>query len=108
MVIRIRLRTRHNFADLRWQIALVLAAFLVPSALLALTICFWSFAAELGLISEFYVTGGLFSHWQVWFFAAVLLSASATLLTSYGAANAHLPSDGNSNFHNPSPHFAEE
>src|SRR5438067_12361588 len=102
MVIRIRLRTRQSLADLRLQTALALAALFAPSALLALTICFWSFAAELGFVSEFYVTAGLFSHWQVWFFAAALLLAGARLLTSYGTANVSVASQGNSNFHNSS------
>jgi NADH:ubiquinone oxidoreductase subunit 4 (subunit M) len=108
MVIRIRLRTRQSFADLRLQTALALAAISAPSALVALTMCFWSFAAELGFVSEFYVTRGIFAHWQVWFFAAAVLLASARLLTSYGTANVELANQGNSNFHNANPQFAEE
>ncbi len=108
MVIRIRLRTRQSFADVRLQTALALAALFAPSALVALTMCFWSFAAELQLVGEFYVTRGTFSHWQVWFFTAGILLAGARLLTSYGKANVELASQGNSNFHNASPQFAEE
>jgi hypothetical protein len=108
MVIRIRLRTRHSIVDLQSQIALALAALFAPSAVLAVTVCFWSFAAELGLIGEFYVRAGIFSHWQVWLVAAVILLLSARLLASYGTANAELATHPNSNFHNTTPHFAEE
>jgi len=106
-VIRIRLRTRQSFGVLRLQTALALAALFAPSALVALTMCFWSFAAELGFVSAFYVTTGIFCHWQVWFFAAALLLAGARLLTSYGTANVEAASQGNSNFHNANPQFAE-
>src|SRR4051812_7973806 len=108
MVIRIRLRTRHSLADLRLQIALALAAVFAPAAMVALTLCFWSFAAELGLVSGFCVTGGSFSRWQVWLSVAALLLAGATLLSSYSAANLQLVNPGNSKFHNSSPQFAEE
>lgn len=108
MVIRIRLRTRHSIVDLQSQIALGLAALFAPSALLAFTICFWSFAAELGLVGAFYVTTGVFSHWQIWFFTAVVLLIGARLLSSYGSANVELSSRRNSNFHNSTPHFAEK
>jgi hypothetical protein len=108
MVIRIRLRTRHSFADLRLQIALALAAVFAPAAMAALTLCFWSFGAELGLVSSFYVTAGTFSHWQVWFFAAALLLAGARLLTSYSGAHLETTSPANPKFHNSKPQFAEK
>jgi hypothetical protein len=108
MVIRIQLRTRHSIVDLRSQVALALAALFAPCALLAFTICFWSFAAELGLVGEFYVTTGIFSHWQIWFFTAVVFLAGARLLSSYGSSNVESASQLNSNFHNSNPHFAEK
>ncbi len=108
MVIRIRLGTRHSIVDLQSQMALALAALFAPSALLAFTICFWSFAAELGLVGEFYVTAGIFSHWQIWLLTSLLLLVTARLLSSYGSANAELSGQRNSNFHNSNPHFAEK
>ena len=98
MVIRIRLNTRYNIVDLQSQVALALAALFAPSALLAFTICFWSFAAELRLAGEFYVRTGIFSHWQIWLFTAAVLLAGARLLSSYGSANVELASRQNSNF----------
>lgn len=85
---------------MRSQLALAAAALLIPLALIAFTICFWSFAAELGLTGEFNLSAGLFSHWQVWLFLALMLLLCARLLGSYGTANAELTADGNSKFHN--------
>ena len=103
MVVRIRLRTRTSIVDLQSQAALVLAAVFAPLALVAFTMCFWSFAAELRLVGGFYVTSGIFSHWQIWFFAALILLVSTKLLATYGTANIEIASGRNSNFHNPKP-----
>jgi hypothetical protein len=94
--------------DLQSQAALALAAVFAPSALAAFTMCFWSFAAELQLVREFYVTSGIFSHWQIWFFTALILLVSAKLLASYGVTNVEIAAGRNSNFHNASAHFAEK
>jgi hypothetical protein len=108
MIVRIRLRPRRDIVDLQSQAALALAAVLAPSALVAFTLCFWSFAAELRLVGAFYVRSGLFSHWQIWFFAALILLVSTRLLASYGSANLEIATGRNSNFHNASGHFAKE
>jgi hypothetical protein len=108
MIVRIRLRTRTNIVDLQSQAALAVAAVLAPSALLAFTLCFWSFAAELQLVGAFYVRSGIFSHWQMWFFTALILLVSTRLLASYGSANVEVPNGRNSNFHNAGGHFAKE
>jgi hypothetical protein len=108
MIVRIRLRTRTDIVDLQSQAALALAAVLAPSALVAFTMCFWSFAAELELVSAFYVRSGVFSHWQMWFFAALILLVSTRLLASYGSANIEVASGRNSNFHTAGGHFAKE
>jgi len=108
MIVRIRLRTRTSLVDLQSQAALGLAAVLAPSALVAFTMCFWSFAAELRLAGAFFVTSGMFAHWQMWFFAALMLLVSTKLLASYGTASVEIAIGRNSNFHNANPHFAEE
>jgi hypothetical protein len=102
MLVRIRLRTNTSMVDLQLQAALALAAVFAPLALVAFTMCFWSFAAELQLVGAFYVTSGIFSHWQMWFFAALILLVSTKLLAHYGTANVEIAS-GNSNFHNARP-----
>jgi hypothetical protein len=48
--------------------------------LAALIMAAWRIAADLGLPLPFLFTGGVLSHWQVWFSAAVLLAGSAGLV----------------------------
>jgi len=57
-----------------------LALLLVRMGLGALAMAAWRIAADLGLPIPFVITGGVFSHWQVWFSAAVLLVGSAGLV----------------------------
>lgn len=75
MVIRIRYRRLRPDAKLDWrQIALTLAALLTPCALIAFTMAFWIFAAQMQWMGEFFITSGLLSRWEIWLaLAAVLL-----------------------------------
>jgi hypothetical protein len=57
-----------------------LALLLVRLGLGALVMAAWRIAADLGLPLRFVITGGLLSHWQVWFGAGVLLVGSAGLV----------------------------
>jgi hypothetical protein len=57
-----------------------LALFLVRMGLGSLGMAAWRIASDLGLPIPFVITGGVFSHWQVWFSAAVLLVGSAGLV----------------------------
>ena len=43
----------------------------------AMAMAAWRIASDLGLPIPFVITGGMFSHWQVWFSAAVLLVVTA-------------------------------
>jgi hypothetical protein len=50
------------------QEALRLAvAFLTPAAVVAGVLGVWRLSADLGWTDKFFITSGLFSHWQVWF-----------------------------------------
>ncbi len=63
------------------QLANVLVALLTPAAMLALVMGLWRVAADLGWAGAFLVTGGFFSHWQVWIaFSAGLKMLSSGLL----------------------------
>jgi len=51
----------------------------------AFTVSFWGFAAEFGWASGFFVTAGVFSHWQVWLVLAAMCLLLARLLSGYGS-----------------------
>ncbi len=64
-------------------VALAAAGLLVPSALLAFVMAFWSMAADIRWTSDFIISRGLLSHWQIWLIAAFILAFSARLLDQY-------------------------
>ena len=57
-----------------------IALLLVRLGVGAFVMAAWRIAADLGLPLSFVITGGLLSHWQVWFGTGVLLVASAGLV----------------------------
>jgi hypothetical protein len=64
------------------------AARLVASVLTLIAICLavfgvWRVAEDLGWAGDFVITEGLFSHWQVWIGAAILLQWIAFRLLAY-------------------------
>ncbi|MGE5570297.1 MAG: hypothetical protein ACM3S5_14770 [Rhodospirillales bacterium] len=70
--------------DCSRQLAAVAAALLTPAALMALALGIWRLASDLKIAGEFAISGGLFSHWQVWVALAGLLQACASILNRYG------------------------
>jgi hypothetical protein len=76
------------------EVALAFASLLVPSALLAFTLALWNIAADLRWTSQFIVSAGLLSHWQVWFCMAAFLLAFARLLDRYGLGRSGLGHSG--------------
>ena len=86
MVIRIRfgkgprigVRRRKNR-----RAALVMSALLTPAAAMALALACWRAAADLNWTSSFVISSGLFSHWQAWLGAALLLQALSRILSRY-------------------------
>jgi hypothetical protein len=65
-------------------IALITAALLTPSALVAFTMGLWIITSDLKWTREFFVPQGLFSHWQVWICTAGVLLLLARLLDRLG------------------------
>lgn len=57
-----------------------LALLLVRLGFVAMVMAAWRIAADLGLPLHFVIKGGVLSHWQVWFAAAVLLVGGAGLV----------------------------
>jgi hypothetical protein len=64
--------------------ALALAALLTPVAFLAALMGLWRVSADLGFTSSFIIPVGFFSHWHVWFAAAVVIQGCSRLLNRYG------------------------
>jgi hypothetical protein len=87
MKVTIRLRLgptfRRSLARTR-KLASVVASLLTPAALMALALGVWRLGSDLNLTGEFAISGGLFSHWQVWIAVAGLLQACASILNRYG------------------------
>ena len=87
MLVRIRLsagpkvtkKQRNN-----GHVALAMASLLTPAAVMAFVLALWRLVADLKVTSEFPITNGLFSHWQVWITSAAVLQFCALLLNRYG------------------------
>lgn len=86
MVVRIHWAQRSKGgAPFSQQLASALAALLTPAALIAFIIFFWSITAELHWKTNFFISSGFFSHWQVWLAASAVLLSLARLLNRYAA-----------------------
>jgi hypothetical protein len=85
MVVRVRWKPPDGGqrSNQHRQLALLLAALLTPSALIAFTLAFWIIASEMRWTGEFFVASGLLSHWQVWLCTAGVLLALSRLLDRY-------------------------
>jgi len=87
MVVRIRFgkgpRIGKQFGKNR-EVALAIAALLTPATVLASVLALWRIAADMNWTNSFAIPSGLFSHWQVWLGAAVLLQLCSRLLNRYG------------------------
>jgi cation transport ATPase len=84
MLVRIRWKKRSQSDRRRLRnLALALASLLTPSALIAFTIAFWRISADLRWTGDFFISTGIFSHWQVWLIAAAVLLLIARVLGRY-------------------------
>jgi hypothetical protein len=62
------------------QVGLALAALAGPTAGIFYSLALWRLAADLNWAGDFVISGGLFSHWQVWLaMGAILQSGGRTL-----------------------------
>jgi hypothetical protein len=87
MVVRIRFGKGPKLGSKRTErgkkTALIAAAMLSPAALVASVLALWRIAADLNFTNSFAIPNGLFSHWQVWLAAAVLLQLCSRVLNRY-------------------------
>jgi hypothetical protein len=88
MVVRIRFGKGPPIGSRRTErnkkLALAAAALLTPAALVASVLAIWRIAADLKFTNSFAIPSGLFSHWQVWLAAAVVLQVCSRMLNRYG------------------------
>ncbi len=87
MVLRIRLDTRCRLVRIcaeRRRTAAAVAALLTPAAVVAGAFGLWRIAADLRWANSFAIASGMFSHWQIWGGAALLLELCSHLLNRYG------------------------
>jgi hypothetical protein len=86
MICRIRLKRGRRIQRKQGKnrhLALAFGALLVPAALMAYVLGLWRLAADMGMAGAFGITG-LFSHWQIWMVAGVLLQAASAAFNRYG------------------------
>lgn len=92
MVVRIRwYKYRAPETPHLQSAALAVASLLAPLALMAFTIALWSLAANLNWATNFFVSSGLFAHWQSWLLVAAVMVLCAWLLNRYAAINENYP-----------------
>jgi hypothetical protein len=87
MVVRIRFATGPRIVRKscgQRRAAAATAALLAPASAVSAALAIWRVAADLNLAKSFAISSGLFSHWQVWLGAAVLLQTCSRMLNRYG------------------------
>lgn len=88
MFVRLRLKTgpriqpREN--DLTRRLALGLASLLTPAALMAAVLALWRLGSDMSWTTEFAISRGPFSRWQVWIAVSVVLQLTAMKLNRWG------------------------
>jgi hypothetical protein len=86
MKVRIRFgkSTRLGSRGRNQRLALLAGSLLTPAAVMAWVLAFWRIAADLNWANGFAIPSGVFSHWQVWFAAGVVLQLCSRVLYRYG------------------------
>jgi hypothetical protein len=72
------LRASEETADL-------LVALISPASVIALVLGLWRLTADLEWTGSFFISSGLFSHWQVWIALAIALRLGAAALAPFSA-----------------------
>ena len=65
------------------QLPSILVALLTPAALVALAMGLWRVGADLAWAGAFPITGGFFSHWQVWIALSIALKMLSSSLLAW-------------------------
>jgi len=83
---RLRPRIESAIAGSRTAANLVVALS-TPVALVALVLALWRLTADLGWTDAFFISDGLFSHWQVWIVLAAFLKIGVSALATKAGVN---------------------
>lgn len=100
MLVRVRWRTPETIGSAWPQLALGLSSLFAPLALLAFTLAFWAFAAEVQWANAFFFSQTLFAHWEVWLALAALLLLLGHGLAKIGSKETSISSQRNPDYHN--------
>ena len=86
VVIRIRGTEKKLRPDGRPNrgLALLGSALVWPLGVVCFFLCAWRWVFDLRWVGLFLVTGGVFSHWQIWFTAGMVWQVLAVTLKRYG------------------------
>ncbi len=76
------------------QLPNILVALLTPAALVALAMGLWRVAADLDWAGAFPITGGFFSHWQVWIGLSVALKMLSSALLAWDGRARKISEEG--------------
>ncbi len=66
------------------HVALAIAALMTPLTLMMFVMGLWRLGSDAGGATEFPVTDGLWSHWQMWIGASAMSHFASVLLNRYG------------------------
>jgi len=67
------------------QLANILVALLTPAAVVAFVMGIWRVGMDLDWAGAFPISGGLFSHWQVWIALSIALKTLSSTLIAWGS-----------------------
>ena len=75
------------------QLANVMVALLTPAAGVALVMGLWRLCADLGWTEAFLISGGFFSHWQVWIALSIALKLLSSSLLAWADKMVKIPAE---------------
>jgi len=75
------------------QLANILVALLAPAAGIALVMGIWRVSTDLGWAGAFLISGGFFSHWQVWIALSIALKLLSSSLLAWSVKTAKVPAE---------------
>jgi len=77
-----------------WQhLPNILIALLTPAAGVALVLGLWRVSADVGWTDEFLISGGFFSHWQVWIALSIALKLLSSSLLAWAGKIGKIPAE---------------